>query len=87
MVNYREMILAIIAGAIETRYGVEVDEILDGARFREDEDDPNFVDFSMTVRMVDNVDYTARVYRVKGFLSYMDRDVTVVTRKFLADCL
>ena len=86
MVNYREMLLTLIAGAIEEKYGVEVDAIVDGARFREDEDDPNFVDFSMTVRMVDNVDYTARVYRVKGFLSHMDR-VMVVTRKFLADCL
>ncbi len=58
-----------------------------GATLREDKDDPDFVDFSMTVKMVDNVDYIARVYRVKGFLLYMDRDITVVTRKFLADCL
>lgn len=87
MINYRELVLTLIGGAIEEKYGVEVVEILDGDHFREDKDDSDFVDFSMTVKMIDNVDYTARVYRVKGFLSYMDSDITVVTRKFLADCL
>lgn len=87
MCNYRELLLTLIGGAIEDKYGVEVIEILAGESLRADKDCPDFVDFSMTVRMVDNSDYNARVYRVKGFLSYMDRDITVVTRKFLADCL
>lgn len=87
MCNYRELLLTLIGGAIEEKYGVEVIEILSGEMFRVDKDDPDFVDFSMTVKMVDNNDYNARVYRVKGFLSYIDRDITVVTRKFLADCL
>lgn len=87
MCNYRELLLTLIGGAIEDKYGVQVIEIFSGETLRADKDDPDFVDFSMTVKMVDNSDYNARVYRVKGFLSYMDRDITVVTRKFLADCL
>lgn len=87
MISYKELLIALIGGAIENKYGLEVLEISSDVIFREDKDDPDFVDFSMTVKMMDNKDYFAKVYRVKGFLSYMDSDITVVTRKFLADCL
>ena len=85
MVNYREMLLTLIGGDIERKYHVEVVEILSDVIFKEDKDDQDYIDFSMTVRMMDEKDYEIRPYRVYGFISYLSRDIIIGERRLLAD--
>lgn len=84
MVNYKKLLLSIIATEIENHYKVEVLDIR-SADFENDSVDDDFTDFKIKAALEDLTDYRTRWYMVYGCVNSYDGSILFAKRRFLAD--